>query len=194
MPSGCAPKSSPRQAENMDLEKGLPSSTDMENPICEKKSPQTNAPEPQPVPLEHVISPSITNHDIPTTLPTRQEADDNDAIYDRLPSHRKHIITATLAFCGFLAPISSTTVLAAVPEVAATYHCDGSIINLSNAFYMVFMGISPMFWGPLGQVYGRRWVSEFFLHVKDVWVFLPLHLWHREMQATHHPLGEANGC
>lgn len=82
-----------------------------------------------------------------------------DEVYDRLPSHRKLIIVALLSFCSFLAPISSTSVLAATPEVAAEYHTTGSIINLSNAFYMLFMGLSPLFWGPLSQVYGRRPVS-----------------------------------
>jgi hypothetical protein len=83
-----------------------------------------------------------------------------DEVYDRLPSHRKLIIVALLSFCSFLAPISSTSVLAATPEVAAEYHTTGSIINLSNAFYMLFMGLSPLFWGPLSQVYGRRPVSR----------------------------------
>lgn len=89
---------------------------------------------------------------------------DADPIYDKLPLHRKHIITAVLAFCGFLAPISSTSVLAAVPEVAETYGCDGSIINLSNALYMLFMGISPAFWGPLSSTFGRRWVRATLCH------------------------------
>jgi len=82
----------------------------------------------------------------------------NDAIYDRLPNHRKRYIVALLSYCAFLAPVSSTAVLAAVPEVAKEYQTTGAIINLSNAFYMAFMGISPCFWGPLSQVYGRRWV------------------------------------
>lgn len=76
------------------------------------------------------------------------------------------VIVALLSFCSFLAPISSTTVLAAVPEVAATYNTDGDIINVSNALYLIFMGISPCFWGPLSQVYGRRiiciWTAFFF--------------------------------
>jgi hypothetical protein len=82
-----------------------------------------------------------------------------DDIYNRFPHFRKIIITAVLSFCGFLAPISSTTVLSAVPEVAETFNTNGSIINLSNALYLIFMGISPMFWGPMGQIYGRRPVS-----------------------------------
>lgn len=83
-----------------------------------------------------------------------------DEVYDRLPVHRKRIIVFLLSFCSFLAPISSTSVLAASPEVAKEYDTTGAIINLSNAMYMLFMGLSPMFWGPLSQVYGRRWVSR----------------------------------
>jgi len=81
-----------------------------------------------------------------------------DEVYDRLKPSRKVVIVALLSFCSFLAPISSTTILSAVPEVAATYDSTGTIINLSNALYMLFMGISPCVWGPLSQVYGRRHV------------------------------------
>lgn len=79
-----------------------------------------------------------------------------DEVYDRLSPRRKHIIVAVCSFCAFLSPQSSTSVLAATPEVAATYHTTGSIINVSNAAYMVFMGISPVVWGPMSQVFGRR--------------------------------------
>lgn len=84
-----------------------------------------------------------------------------DEIYDRIPHHRKLIIVALLSFCSFLAPISSTTVLSAVPEVALEYGTSGAVINISNALYMASMGISPCIWGPLSQVYGRRLVCCF---------------------------------
>ncbi|KAK0637976.1 MFS antiporter QDR3 [Lasiodiplodia hormozganensis] len=109
--------------------------------------------------LEHTIS-HVPTHDIahvPTT-PTGGPPI-SDEIYDKFSLTRKNIITAVLSFCGFLAPISSTTVLAAIPEVAETYGSTGTTINISNALYMLFMGVSPMFWGPIGQVYGRRWAS-----------------------------------
>lgn len=83
---------------------------------------------------------------------------DLDEVYNRFSNRRKNIIVAVVSFCSFLAPISSTTVLSAVPEVAATYNTDGSIINLSNALYMLFMGLSPCFYGPYGNIYGRKWV------------------------------------
>jgi hypothetical protein len=112
--------------------------------------------------LEAIAS-HVTNHDMqPVSDPYREQGDE---VYDKFSSHRKLIMTAVLSFCGFLAPISSTTVLSAVPEVAATYHTTGTIINVSNAMYLVFMGLSPVFWGPMGQVYGRRYVRKnYFLY------------------------------
>lgn len=83
---------------------------------------------------------------------------DLDETYSKFSERRKMAIVATVSFCSFLAPISSTTVLSAVPEVAETYNTDGSIINISNALYMLFMGISPCFYGPYGNIYGRKWV------------------------------------
>lgn len=105
-------------------------------------------------PFTH-ISTHVSTHDAPIQhLSSFVEVPDE--VYDRLPHHRKVMIVTLLSFCSFLAPISSTTILAAVPEVAHTYNSTGTIINLSNALYMLFMGLSPCFWGPLTQVYGRR--------------------------------------
>ena len=112
--------------------------------------------------LEHIQS-HVSNHDI-AVASTYSEV--GDEIYDRLPNHRKTIITCILSLCGFLAPISSTMVLPVVPNVATTFHSTGTIINLSNALYLVGMGISPMFCGPLSQVYGRKWVC-----LICVWLF-----------------------
>jgi hypothetical protein len=84
---------------------------------------------------------------------------DTDEIYNRFSDRRKTVIVAVVSFCSFLAPISSTTVLSAVPEVAKEFGTDGSIINVSNALYMLFMGLSPCFYGPYGNIYGRKWVS-----------------------------------
>lgn len=82
-----------------------------------------------------------------------------DEVYDRIPNHRKLIIVALLSYCSFLAPISSTSVLAATPEVASEYNTTGSVINVVNAIYMLFMGISPIFWGPLSEVWGRKLIT-----------------------------------
>ncbi|KAI0456982.1 major facilitator superfamily domain-containing protein [Xylaria acuta] len=75
-----------------------------------------------------------------------------DEFYDRLPSHRKTIILILISFSAFLSPVSSTSVLAATPEVAREYSTTGSIVNLVNALYLLFMGLSPIVWGPLSQI------------------------------------------
>lgn len=82
-----------------------------------------------------------------------------DAVYDRLSPRRKLLLVALLSYCAFLAPISSTTVLSATPEVAAEFRTTGAIINVTNALYMLFMGISPVVWGPFSEVWGRKTVS-----------------------------------
>jgi hypothetical protein len=106
--------------------------------------------------LHHTLSHAI-HTDLPNLDPYAESGDD---IYNKFTPRRKHIITAVLSFCSFLAPISSTTVLSAIPKVAAEFNTTGSIINVSNALYLVFMGLSPLFWGPIGRVYGRRWARD----------------------------------
>lgn len=102
----------------------------------------------------HVSTHDVVDHE---HRPRDRHFEEGDEIYDKFPAHRKTLIVAVLSFCAFLAPISSTSILAASPEVVATFDTTGAIFNVSNALYLVFMGLSPLFWGPMGQTYGRRW-------------------------------------
>lgn len=104
--------------------------------------------------LDHVRS-HVSHHDMANE--DFQEVDAEQ--YLRFSPARKVIIVGVLSFCSFLAPISSTSILAGVPEVAKTFNTTGSVINASNALYMAFMGIAAPFWGPFSQVWGRRPVS-----------------------------------
>lgn len=91
----------------------------------------------------HIPSHLSHTHDAPPPIqPYTSFVEIPDEVYDRISPSRKLIIVALLSYCGFLAPVSSTTILSAIPEVAATYHSTGTIINLSNALYLVFMGVS----------------------------------------------------
>ncbi|KAE8146557.1 major facilitator superfamily domain-containing protein [Aspergillus avenaceus] len=76
--------------------------------------------------------------------------------YKRFSPARKIAIVSILSYCAFLAPISSTAILAAVPEISKTYSTTGDVINASNALYLTSMGLASLFWGPLSQVWGRR--------------------------------------
>ncbi|KAJ5887998.1 hypothetical protein N7495_008039, partial [Penicillium taxi] len=103
--------------------------------------------------LHHVQS-HYSNHDMPATTDEFHEVDADQ--YLRFSPAQKRLIVAVLSFCSFLAPISSTSILSAIPEVAETFQTTGSIINASNALYLAFMGIAAPFWGPFSQVWGRR--------------------------------------
>lgn len=134
----------------------MPEKTPRINPQDDTESIHTiNSTDHRPNTLTHIPTHASHTQDAPIQQWT-SFVEIPDEVYDRLSRPRKLTIVALLSFCSFLAPISSTTILAAIPEVASTYRSTGTIINLSNALYMLFMGLSPCFWGPLAQVWGRR--------------------------------------
>ncbi|KAI4638244.1 hypothetical protein J4E93_010243 [Alternaria ventricosa] len=112
--------------------------------------PRSNEADQDRLQLQRTVS-SVSHHDMANVQYIA--TGDNDVIYNKFTERRKMVIVAVVSFCSFLAPISSTTVLSAVPEVAETFDTDGSIINVSNALYMLFMGLSPCFYGPYGNIY-----------------------------------------
>lgn len=107
--------------------------------------------------LHHVRSHVSTHDAADTSVSNAAFFEQGEEVYDRFPRHRKVLIVAVLSFCAFLAPISSTSILAASPEVVASYQTTGAIFNVSNAMYLIFMGLSPLLWGPMGQTFGRKW-------------------------------------
>lgn len=113
--------------------------------------------------LHHVQS-HVSHHDMDAS-DAFQEVDAEQ--YLRFSPARKVIIVGVLSFCSFLAPISSTSILAGIPEVAETYNTTGSVINASNALYMAFMGIAAPFWGPFSQVWGRRPVGNYLRCIQE---------------------------
>ncbi|XEV07372.1 hypothetical protein FSHL1_012659 [Fusarium sambucinum] len=79
-----------------------------------------------------------------------------DSVYTRFSNVQKRSMTAFIAFGGLMASMSTTSILAAVPEVAESFHTTPTAINISNAVYLVFVGLSCCFWGPWADVFGRK--------------------------------------
>lgn len=79
-----------------------------------------------------------------------------DPVYSRFSNVQKNSMTAFVAFGAWLASMSTTSVLAAVPEIAETFHTTPTVINMSNAVYLVFVGLSGCFWGPWADIFGRK--------------------------------------
>lgn len=82
--------------------------------------------------------------------------EDGDDIYDKFSRSRKAAIVSILGFGAFVATMSSTSVLTAVPEISKTFHSQDKIVEVSNAIYIGLTGVGCVVWGPLSQIYGRR--------------------------------------
>ncbi|KAL4803107.1 major facilitator superfamily domain-containing protein [Aspergillus unguis] len=102
------------------------------------------------------VSPHEKNGDTPAEPPVESRNESPDE-YGRFSSARKIVMTVVISWTSLLSPMASTSVLSAIPNVASTYNTSGSVIGLSNALYLVFMALSPCFWGPWCQTIGRRW-------------------------------------
>ncbi|EGU82066.1 hypothetical protein FOXB_07418 [Fusarium oxysporum f. sp. conglutinans Fo5176] len=77
-------------------------------------------------------------------------------VYSRFSNVEKRGITALLAFCGVLATMSMTSIFAAIPEIVQEYETTATILNMSGAIYLVFMGLSSCIWGSAADIFGRR--------------------------------------
>ncbi|OLN87476.1 Dityrosine transporter 1-like protein 4 [Colletotrichum chlorophyti] len=83
---------------------------------------------------------------------------EDDAVYNKFTPGRKSIITAIVSFGGLSVNLASLLVLSAVPEVATAFNTTGTVVNFTNALFLLMMGIGVLFWGPMSQVYGRKWM------------------------------------
>ncbi|KAH8720327.1 Efflux pump rdc3 [Beauveria bassiana] len=87
--------------------------------------------------------------------------EDGEEIYSKFSSGRKRIIVAVLGFGAFVALVSSTSVLPAVPEITESFHATDTIVEISNAIYIALTGVGCVVWGPMSQLYGRRIIIQY---------------------------------
>ncbi|CRK23615.1 hypothetical protein BN1708_013735 [Verticillium longisporum] len=80
--------------------------------------------------------------------------------YSRFSDIQIQSVAWFVAFCGLLASMSTTSILSAVPEIMETFDTTATVINISNALYLVVIGLSSCFWGPLADTFGRKPVGK----------------------------------
>lgn len=73
-----------------------------------------------------------------------------------LSSTRKLLIVIFSSLSGFLSPMSGLAFLPAVSKIAEDFHTTGTIINVTNAIYLLFMMTSPCIFSPISDIYGRK--------------------------------------
>lgn len=71
-------------------------------------------------PSLHPVQSHVSTHDA-VHQDQDQHYEQGDEIYDRFSRGHKMLIVCIMSFCSLLAPISSTSILAASPEVVATF-------------------------------------------------------------------------
>ncbi|KAF3354847.1 hypothetical protein VdG1_04503 [Verticillium dahliae VDG1] len=76
--------------------------------------------------------------------------------YSRFSDIQIQSVAWFVAFCGLLASMSTTSILSVVPEIMETFDTTATVINISNALYLVVIGLSSCFWGPLADTFGRK--------------------------------------
>lgn len=72
-------------------------------------------------------------------------------------THReKWFIVMIASLAALFSPLTANVYFPAIPTIASAFHTSIESINLSVTVYMVFQGISPMFWGTIADNTGRR--------------------------------------
>ncbi|KAH7909780.1 major facilitator superfamily domain-containing protein, partial [Hygrophoropsis aurantiaca] len=107
------------------------------------------------------VSPATNNDKVmPTSdsVATLQEVDDakTDQPYSIYTRREKWFIVVIASVAGIFSPLTANIYYPAIPTLANAFHKSVEPINLTVTVYMVFQGVSPMFWGTLADRTGRR--------------------------------------
>lgn len=71
-------------------------------------------------------------------------------------SGEKYALTLVASFLALFSSISVPIYLPVLTELEHVFHVTTEQINLTIVTYSIFQGVSPAFWGPLADNYGRR--------------------------------------
>ncbi|SPN99921.1 related to MFS transporter [Cephalotrichum gorgonifer] len=82
--------------------------------------------------------------------------DDSDGKRSQLPKWRRYVILFIVSWNCFVVITTSTSVLIATPEISAELSTTPAIINVTNSGVLLAMGLSPMIWAPLSDMFSRR--------------------------------------
>lgn len=67
-----------------------------------------------------------------------------------------------VAFYTLIPPLASSMMAPALPEIAEHLHItDPTIVALTLSIFLLTFAIGPLLFGPLSELYGRKWVSRF---------------------------------
>ncbi|KAJ5764023.1 hypothetical protein N7533_002704 [Penicillium manginii] len=122
------------------------------------------------------LASSQQNVSPPSTRPIRQQRfHEKVLIFSTLDNAKeyepwkKYFFTGIVSLAAVAAPLQSNMLLPALSEIAAYFHTSRSLVNLSVAFYILSMGIIPLWWSVISELYGRRPVYLISFAIFLVW-------------------------
>lgn len=74
----------------------------------------------------------------------------------RLKPFHKKIIVAAVAFAALIAPMGTSIILPAMPDMAKAFKTTESVINVSLGIYLIALGLFPLWWSSFSEINGRR--------------------------------------
>lgn len=90
----------------------------------------------------------------PDNAPDRQV--DEEEHFSAFTKGAKVFVVVIASTSAFMSPFAINIYMPSVPNISEDLHIDSSQTLLSVTTYMIFQGISPSFWAPLSDTYGRR--------------------------------------
>jgi MFS family permease len=95
--------------------------------------------------------------DVDTSI---RNADPEAAVMDdqssRLRTWQRYLILFIVSWNTLVITSTSTSLLIATPEIAATLQTTPQVLNATNAGVLLAMGWSSLIWGPVADLLGRR--------------------------------------
>ncbi|KAJ5381066.1 uncharacterized protein N7496_003494 [Penicillium cataractarum] len=83
---------------------------------------------------------------------------------------RKISITLTVAFASLIVSLASSAYSGSIHEIIADFQVSTPVATLGLSLYVLGFAIGPLFWAPVGEVYGRQ--VSFFISLLFMAAFL----------------------
>nr|GAT44913.1 predicted protein [Mycena chlorophos] len=97
----------------------------------------------------------MASHGVGTHAPTDARTEEP---YNIFTKREKWTLVSLVSFGMLFSPLSANIYFPAIPTLVVAFHKSTELINLTVTLNMIFQGLSPMFWGPLADTFGRRFM------------------------------------
>ncbi|KAL4751311.1 major facilitator superfamily domain-containing protein [Aspergillus terricola var. indicus] len=76
--------------------------------------------------------------------------------YTTFSQNQKHYFTYLLGYLTLASSLTATIYFPLIDLLSYQYNVSTQLINLTITVYVIFQAVSPAFWGPLSDTFGRR--------------------------------------